>query len=233
MNSDLSDIEKRIGYVFADKELLKEALEVCNRLTETHAAYAEYAAGISARLAHINCAILSHRRKDRYFVEAFKLRYALLQHRTKREKAAAFASLLDSMCGILSREYANCGDGSEAKKFAAGGKKIDPAVFDREEPPFTDFTYYDKKIDPALLETWCLTSLQIRQKMAQQNPEAYERSVVEAYKNLAELYLQTGDLGSAEQYLNEGMQMQQRILSFAGKSADAELAAIHCLFGRA
>ncbi len=212
------------------EDLLKEALDVCNILIKTHADYEKYVADISARLAHINCAILSHRQKDRYFVEAFKLRYALMQHKTKRDKAQAFASLLKLICEILSREYTNYGDEKDAKKFAACSKKIDAAVFDKEDPPITDFSYYRKKIDTDMIEAWCLQSLKIRQKMAQQNPEANERSVVEAYKNLAELYLQTGDLNRAEQFLKEGARMQRRILSFAGQSSDAELAAIHCLF---
>ena len=54
MNSDLSDIEKRIGYVFADKELLKEAL--------THSSYAnEMRNGVKCneRMEFLGDAVLS------------------------------------------------------------------------------------------------------------------------------------------------------------------------------
>ena len=225
INMWLADLYYQTNRHREAEELFAEALGECIRLEDTQPSYAKYVADLSARLAHINCAILSHRQADRYFVEALKLRSRLLRNGKK-----AFSVFLESVCNTLTEEYELSGYDEFAKRFRKCGKSIDFSARSKSELPETDFLYYDKAIDTSKIETWCMQALEIRQKLAGQNPEAYESGVVEACKNLAELYLQTGQPKKAEQYLEEGFSLKKRLLSFTDETTDAALAAIFCLY---
>ena len=205
--------------------LFENALGVCVQLSDTHASYEEYVANLSRRLAHINCAILSHRQTDRYFVEALKTRSNLMQGNDE-----AFTSYLLTVCETLSREYELSGYKEYSAKIKEYCKANDLLPRSKNEFAEIDFSYYDKAIDHTQIEKWSLQSFNIRRNLARQNPEAYESAVAEAGRNLADFYLQIGELDKAEKYLNESMELQRRILIFASESVNAALAATYCSF---
>ncbi len=207
------------------EELSAKALEVCKRLAETQPSYLEYVANIGSRLAHLNRAVLSHRFSDKYYVGSLKLRSRLLPYGKK-----AFSALLKTICRILSEEFGVQGYETYAKTLQHCGTSIDSSANLKNEIAETDFLYYDKTIDCRKIEDWCLQALNIRRELARNNPEAYESSVAESCKNLAETYLLSGEYDKAEMYLEESLEIQNRLMSFKGESKNGALAATNCAF---
>lgn len=206
------------------EEIAAETLGICISLADKHPSYLECVADLSARLAHINCAILSHRESDRYFVEALKVRGKLMQN-DKR----VFVGFFEAVCNILSKVYESSGYGEYANKIKGCCKSVDLSVLSQNENN-VDFRYYDKNIDKSRIETRLLQALEIWRDLARKNPEAYESNVVVACKNLADLYLQTGELDKAEKYLQESIGIKKRLLSFTAENTDSTLAAVYCSF---
>ena len=147
-----------------------------------------------------------------------------------QDKKEVFSSYLQTVCNVLSKEYNLSGYYEYSKKITECNKVINSSAQNTSENAETDFSFYSKPINTIQLEMWCDQALQIRRKLAQQNPEAYESSVAEACKNLAEVYLQTGALDKAEKYLNESLELQNRLLSFVPEQINAELAAVYCSY---
>ncbi len=207
------------------EELSAKALEVCKRLAETQPSYLEYVANIGSRLAHINRAILSHRFSDMYFVGSLELRSRLLPYGKR-----VFSALLKTICRMLSEEYEAQGYVKYAKTLQHCSTSIDSSANLKNELAETDFSYYGKTVDCRKIEEWGLQALDIRRKLARNNPEAYESSVAESCKNLAETYLLSDEFDKAERYLEESLEIQKRLMSFKGESENGALAATDCVF---
>lgn len=218
----LADLYYQVNRHRDAEELFKKALGLCEELADDIPPYGQYEADLCDRLAHIDLAILAHRSADRYFVQALKTRSALICG-----DGNAFYDYLKRVCNALAEQYLKNGYVEYAEKIK---KCVKPLSDNTDCIAETDFAYYDKTIDLVQIEKLCRQALYIRRGLVRQNPEAHEREVAQSYKNIAELYIQTGNLDNARNCLEESLKIHERLLSFNAGNATADIAATKCMF---
>lgn len=225
VNMSLADLYYQTNKHEEAERLFAEALDVCRKLSETQPSYLEYVANLSGRLAKIQLAILTHRFTDRYFVGSLRARSRMLPYGKE-----LFSKLLQETRRLLIEQLTAFGYDDLAKKIEGADREILPSVQLDGELAETDFSYYDKQIDMKQLERWCILSLQIRRNLAKTNPEAYDGSVADACKLLADVYTYDDESEQAEAYLDECLAIQKRLASFQGGQKNGTIALTECSF---
>lgn len=208
------------------EKLLSAALSMCEDLAKIDSSYEEPVAELSSKIANINRAILVHRKEDRCFIGALKFRNRLLG-----SKKESFSEFLKNICIIMSDEYARCGYRDYCEKLRELDKSVEVSISANCEEEITDFDYYfDKHIDERKLSDLGIQALNIREKLAKENPEAYVESVIKEYKNLADIYILLGKNEEAEHCLEKSLTMEQNLLFREKNELNMILAAIYCSY---
>ena len=84
---------------------------------------------------------------------------------------------------------------------------------DKEEYRTLDYDYYEQPIDKSFIEPLLQESLRHYKVLADENPEAYEPSLSQAYNVTATFYTQIGEKQKAEVNYAEAITIRERLVN--------------------
>lgn len=186
---------------------------------------------ICRRLAGLYCAVLRHKKTDRYFIPALKTKNELVSSGDQ-----AFVSYLKSISERLCDLYNKYGYGEFAKTLSETADKMlkcfsADSSENNEDFINDNFDFYKAPFNAVKVESLCLKTLDIANKLSGLNPEAYEGNIAEACNLCAEFYIQTGMYDEAESLLSRAVHINEKLMSFDKADAEVTLATTYCNLG--
>lgn len=185
----------------------------------------------SYKLASVYVAIIRHRKLDRYFIPALITKNKLIESKNKY----AFCNYLDNFTLSLKELYDKKGYNKYATSLLEKVeilKKQQFTIIDNIEDYLEyNFEFYDKQFDILVIEELCYTALNISQKLARYNPEAFEIEVAKASNLLGELKVQLEEYKEAEKCFSDAITLQNKLISFNPEYSELMLASSYCNMG--
>lgn len=166
------------------------------------------------RVAFLDIAVYSHCKKERYYVQAMKIKQLL----TQKEPVVYFLFLerILKKLGLYWKENGDADNGNlilqEAERIKS---KIQNKTYadDKEEYRALDYDYYKKSINKPLIESLLQESLRHYKVLSDENPEAYEPSLAQAYNVTGTFYTQIGEKLLAEENYAEAIVIRERLVN--------------------
>ena len=176
--------------------------------------YVEALAEASNKIAYLDIAVHSHRKAERYYIQALKIKQLL----TQRDPVVYF-HFLERICkklGCFWKENGNVAYGNlilqEAERIKSLIKNKMYAD-DREKYRALDYAYYEQAINRPFIEQLLQESLRNYKVLADENPEAYEPSLAQSYNVAGIFYTQIGEKQKAEMNYAEAIAIRERLVN--------------------
>lgn len=166
------------------------------------------------KIAFLDIAVYSHRKAERYYVQAMKIK----QYLTQKEPVAYFI-FLERIIKKLGHYWRENGETAYGNLFLQEAERIKSATQnktyadDKEEYRTLDYDYYEQPIDKSFIEPLLQESLRHYKVLADENPEAYEPSLSQAYNVTATFYTQIGEKQKAEVNYAEAITIRERLVN--------------------
>ena len=166
------------------------------------------------KIAYIDIAVYSHRKAERYYVSALKVKQSL----TKKDSIAYYL-FLERICKKLGNFWKANGNTEYGDMILQEAERIGLGVRnktypdDREEFRALDYAYYEQTINKPFIEPLLQESLRHYKVLADENPEAYEPSLAQAYNVAGIFYTQIGEKHKAEMNYAEAVAIRERLVN--------------------
>lgn len=207
-------------------EMYAEALEIFSVLAASSPEkYNEYVADVSRRLAGLFCAVIRHRKTDRYFIPSLQTKNFLIE-----KGGNAFADYASDVCDLLLRLSGDCDNPTE--KFVCEKSFLQNALKDYSDYDKTDFIsdmyFYSKPFDMSYIGRLCEKSLSVYEDLAKLNPEAYEGNVAEVLNLTGEFCTLTEKYDQAFKAFESAEKLLTKFIDQKNGYADIALASTMC-----
>lgn len=165
------------------------------------------------RIAFLDIAVYSHCNAERYYVQAMKIKQLL----TQKEPVVYFLFLkrILNKLGLYWKENGNADYGD---LFLQEAERIKSMIQNKtyadnkEEYRALDYDYYKQPINKPFIESILKESLRHYKVLANENPEAYEPSLAQAYNVIGTFYTQIGEKQKAEVNYAEAIAIRERLV---------------------
>ncbi len=176
--------------------------------------YTPAMAEASDRFVNLEISVYSHVRVERYYVQAMKVKQVLTQ--TAPVKYFLFLERILNKLGYFWKENGDIAYGNlmldEAERIQSVIQNKTYAD-NKEEYRALDYAYYVKPINKTLIEPLLQESRRIFKVLADENPEAYEPSLAQAYNVTGIFYTQIGEKQNAEMNYSEAIIIRERLVN--------------------
>jgi len=176
--------------------------------------YTAALAEASNKVAYLNIAVYSHRKTERYYIHALKVKQLLTQ-----KDPIVYFLFLERICKKLGLFWKENGDDAYGNLILQQAERIQSMIQnkkyadDKEEYHALDYAYYEQPIDKSLIESLLQESLHHYKVLADENPEAYEPSFAQAYNVTGIFYTQIGEKQKAETNYAEAITIRERLVN--------------------
>lgn len=166
------------------------------------------------KVAYLDIAVYSHCKAERYYVQAMKIKQLLTQ-----KDPVAYFLFLERILTKLGRYWKENGEAAYGNLFLQEAKRIKSVIQnkkyadDKEEYRSLDYDYYEQPINKPFIESMLQESLRYYKVLADENPEAYEPSLAQAYNVTATFYTQIGEKQKAEMNYSEAIAIRERLVN--------------------
>lgn len=165
------------------------------------------------KVAYLDVAVYSHRKAERYYVHALKIKQML----TQKEPVSYFL-FLERICRKLALFWNENGDTSFGNMIMQQAERIKTGIIKgiyvggKEDYRALDYAYYEQAINKTFIESLLQESLHHYSILADENPEAYEPSLAHVYNVAGVFYSQIGDKQKAEVNYAEAISIRERLV---------------------
>jgi tetratricopeptide (TPR) repeat protein len=176
--------------------------------------YTAALAEASNKVAYLNIAVYSHRKTERYYIHALKVKQLLTQ-----KDPIVYFLFLERICKKLGLFWKENGDDAYGNLILQQAERIQSMIQnkkyadDKEEYHALDYAFYEQPIDKSLIESLLQESLHHYKVLADENPEAYEPSLAQAYDVTGTFYTQIGEKQKAERNYAEAIAIRKRLVN--------------------
>lgn len=176
--------------------------------------YTAALAEASDRFANLEISVYSHVRAERYYVQSMKIKQMLTQ-RAPVDYFIFLERILEKL-GHYWKDNSNVAYGNLMLQEA---ERIQSVIKDKtyanakEEFRALDYAYYAKPINKTFIEPLLQESIRISKVLADENPEAYETSLAQAYNVTGIFYTQIGEKQKAETNYAEAITIRERLVN--------------------
>lgn len=176
--------------------------------------YTAALAEASNKVAYLNIAVYSHRKTERYYIQALKIKQLLTQ-----KDPIVYYLFLERICKKLGLFWKVNGDDTCGNLILQQADRIQTMIQNKqyaegqEEFHALDYAYYERPINKSFLESLLQESLRLYKVLADENPEAYEPSFAQAYNVAGIFYTQIGEKQMAEVNYAEAITIRERIVN--------------------
>lgn len=170
-------------------------------------------AEVSNKIAYLDIAVYSHRRTERYYVQAMKIKQLLTQKET-----VTYFLFLERICRKLGLLWSENGNVYYGNRISQEAERIKSAIQDKkyneekEEYRELDYAYYEQPINKKFIESLLQESLRHYKMLADENPEAFEPSLAQAYNVTGIFFTQIGEKLKAETNYAESITIRERLV---------------------
>ncbi len=167
----------------------------------------------SNKVAYLDIAVYSHRKAERYYIQALKVKQLLTQ-----KDPITYFLFLERICKKLGTFWKENGNAAYGQLILQEAKRIGEAIQnneygdDREDYRALDYAYYEQPINKPFIEPLLQESLRYYKVLADENPEAYEPSLAQAYHVTGIFYTQIGERQKAEMNYAEAITIRERLV---------------------
>lgn len=165
------------------------------------------------QIAFLDIAVYSHCKRERYYVQAMKIKQLL----TQKEPIVYFL-FLERILKKLGQYWTENGDATYGNMFLQEAERIMSVIENKgyknskEEYRALDYAYYGLPINKLFIESLLQESLRHYKVLADDNPEAYEPSLAQAYDVTGVFYTQIGEKQKAERNYAESIAIRERLV---------------------
>ena len=165
------------------------------------------------QIAFLDIAVYSHCKRERYYVQAMKIKQLL----TQKEPIVYFL-FLERILKKLGQYWTENGDATYGNMFLQEAERIKSVIENKgyknskEEYRALDYAYYGLPINKLFIESLLQESLRHYKVLADDNPEAYEPSLAQAYDVTGVFYTQIGEKQKAERNYAESIAIRERLV---------------------
>jgi tetratricopeptide (TPR) repeat protein len=173
--------------------------------------YTAAMAEASDRFAILEISVYSHVKVERYYVQAMKVKQVLTQ-----KDPVTYFLFLERILKKLGQFWKENGEATYGDLILEEAGRIQSVIRDktyaddREEYRALDYAYYVKPINKTLIEPLLQESRRVFKVLADENPEAYESSLAQAYNVTGVFYTQIGEKQNAEANYAEAITIRER-----------------------
>ena len=212
---ELGDLYYMINRHEEAEKLFRSAYEKYSELVEHgEKQYTSALAKSCNKISYLLIAIPSHKKAELYYVEALKVKHLLT-----RVGVDAYFLFLERICSKLGSTWSmnsNMDFGSQIQKEAERIRsEIHSGAYadsESEDYLMLNYSYYERPMDKPFVEYICGEALRLYTLLADENPDAYESSLAEAYNNMGIFYAQTDDGNKAEKCYSEAVRLRERLV---------------------
>lgn len=175
--------------------------------------YTAVMAEASDMFANLEISVYSHVRVERYYVQAMKVKQILTQ-----KDPVAYFLFLERILQKLGNFWKENGKATYGNLILNEAGRIQSVIQDKtyaddkEEYRALDYDYYLKPLNKSFIEPLLLDSARQFVMLANENPEAYEPSLAQAYNVTGIFYTQIGEKQRAETNYAEAITIRKRIV---------------------
>lgn len=176
--------------------------------------YIEKLAESCDKIAFLDIIIYSHCKKERYYVQAMKIKQLLTQ-----QDPVTYFLFLERILKKLGQYWIENGDETYGNMFQQEADRIVSVIQNKqyadskEEYRALDYAYYDLPINKPFIESLLQESLRYYKVLADDNPEAYEPSLAQAYDVTGVFYTQIGEKKKAERNYADAIAIRERLVN--------------------
>lgn len=176
--------------------------------------YIEKLAESCDKIAFLDIIIYSHCKKERYYVQAMKIKQLLTQ-----QDPVTYFLFLERILKKLGQYWIENGDETYGNMFQQEADRIVSVIQNKqyadskEEYRALDYAYYDLPINKPFIESLLQESLRYYKVLADDNPEAYEPSLAQAYDVTGVFYTQIGEKQKAERNYADAIAIRERLVN--------------------
>lgn len=166
------------------------------------------------KIAFLDIAVYSHRKVEHYYVQAMKIKQLMT-----RKDPVAYYIFLERILKKLGHYWKENGEIDTGNLFLQEAERIKSVIQnktyadEREEYRALDYDYYKQPIDKPFIESILRESLRHYKLLADENPEAFEPSLAQAYNVTGTFYTQTGEKQKAEVNYAEAIAIRERLVN--------------------
>lgn len=174
--------------------------------------YTAAMAEASDRFVNLEISVYSHVRVERYYVQAMKVKQVL----TKKDPVVYFL-FLERILEKLGCFWKKNGEATYGELILNEVGRIQSVIQDKtydddkEDYRALDYAYYVKPINKTLIEPLLQESKRVFKVLADENPEAYESSLAQAYNVTGVFYTQIAEKQNAETNYAEAITIRERL----------------------
>lgn len=174
--------------------------------------YTAAMAEASDRFANLEISVYSHVKVERYYVQAMKVKQVLTQ-----KDPVSYFLFLERILKKLGQYWKENGDDAYGHLMLHEAERIQSVIQektyanDKEEYRALDYAYYVKPINKTLIEPLLQESRRVFKVLSDENPEAYESSLAQAYNVTGVFYTQIGGKQNAEANYAEAITIRERL----------------------
>lgn len=175
--------------------------------------YTAALAEASNKVAYLDTAVYSHRKTERYYIQALKVKQLLTQ-----KDPVVYLLFLERICKKLGRFWKENGNDAYGELILQQADRIQSVIKnktyadDKEEYRALNYAYYEQPINKQFIESLLQESLRHYKVLADENPEAYEPSLAQAYNVTGIFYTQIGEKQKAEMNYAEAITIRKRLV---------------------
>ena len=176
--------------------------------------YTAALAEASNKVAYLDIAVYSHRKTERYYIQALKIKQLLTQ-----KDPVVYFLFLERICKKLGHFWKENGDDDYGNLVLQQAEHIQSMIQnkkyadDKEKCRALDYAYYEQPIDKSFIESLLQESLRHYKVLADENPEAYEPSFAQAYNVAGIFFTQIGEKQKAETNYAEALTIRERLVN--------------------
>lgn len=166
------------------------------------------------KVAYLEIAVYSHRMAERYYVQALKVKQLLTQ-----KDPLSYFLFLERICNKLGLLWKENGDTACGNLLLKNAERIKSAIENKiyyrykEDYRVLDYAYYKQPINKLFIEHLLQESVRYYKVLADDNPEAYEPSLAQAYNVAGIFYTQIGEKQKAEVNYAEAVTIRERLVN--------------------
>ncbi|MBO4720089.1 MAG: tetratricopeptide repeat protein [Prevotella sp.] len=165
------------------------------------------------KIAFLDIAVYSHCKAERYYVQAMKIKQLLTQ-----KNPVVYYIFLERILRKLGLYWKENGDATYGNQFLQEAERIKSIIQnktyanDKEEYRALDYDFYERPIDKSFIESLLQESLRHHKILADENPEAHDPSLAQAYNVTGTFYTQIGEKQKAEVNYAEAIAIRKRLV---------------------
>ena len=175
--------------------------------------YTAALAEASNKIAYLDIAVYSHKKAERYYIQALKVKQLLTQ-----KDPVAYFLLLERIIEKLAHFWNANGEAAYGNLVLQQAERIKALIQnktysnEKEECRALNYAYYELPIDKQFLEPLLQESLRYYKVLADENPEAYDPSLANAYNVSGIFYTQIREKQKAETNYADAITIRERLV---------------------